>query len=391
MKHLLHLAAPAVLGVALFGACAPSSATDALPAQATIGEFATPSPASSPQGVDVAFDGSVWYAETTAGKLAVLRPDRSAAEYPVPNGGQPFIVKASVDGIWFTDSKTHAIGHLNPLTGKIVEYAIPSGASPFFIQIAPDGSKWFTETAGVGRLSPTGVFTEWAVTLEHPDDNIEQLSLDTWGNVWFVERNFDGAGEAGTNKVRRLNPYTNVISTYPVPTFGGNPAGVIANADGTVWVSEYFANAVALLDPLTAPHTDDVVKPGRQRVTGQSAPSQRIVSGRTPDTRTQVAATTRTVQPVITPGWIEFPLPTANAEAEDMRTDGRGRLWFEEDAGFLAVLDPKTAKVTEYPIPSANSGYYNIALDQRSGLLWFTEAGVFAPVTTKIGYLNTRD
>ncbi|MBB6589947.1 antibiotic hydrolase, partial [Ralstonia solanacearum] len=38
----------------------------------------------------------------------------------------------------------------------------------------------------------------------------------------------------------------------------------------------------------------------------------------------------------------------------------------------------------------ANSGYYNIALDKRNGLLWFTEAGVFAPVTTKIGYLDTR-
>lgn len=390
MKHLLHLAAPAVLGVALLGATVSSFATDAPPAQATIGEFATPSPASSPQGVDVAFDGSVWYAETAAGKLAVLRPDRTSAEYPVPNGGQPFIVKAGFDGIWFTDSKRHAIGHLNPLTGKITEYAIPSGASPFFIQIAPDGSKWFTETAGVGRLSPNGTFTEWSVTLEHPDDNIEQLSLDPRGNVWFVERNFDGAGEAGTNKVRRLDPATNVISTFPVPTFGGNPAGVIANADGTVWVSEYFANAVALLDPLTAPHTDDVVQPGRQRVSAQSAPSQRIVSGRTPATRTAVAASTHTVQPVVTPGWIEYPLPTANAEAEDMRTDRLGRLWFEEDAGFLAVLDPKTAKITEYPIPSANSGYYNIALDQRTGLLWFTEAGVFAPVTTKLGYLHTR-
>lgn len=92
----------------------------------------------------------------------------------------------------------------------------------------------------------------------------------------------------------------------------------------------------------------------------------------------------------MTQGWIEYPIPTANAEAEDMRVDRQGRVWFEEDAGSLGRLDPFEARFTEYPMPSANSGYYNIALDRRTGLLWFTEAGVFAPVTTKIGYLNTR-
>ena len=391
MKHMLRLAMPAMVSALLFGASLPSyAATGNLPGLATIAEFPTPSPASSPQGIDVAADGSVWYAETAAGKLAVRHPDGSSSEYPVPNGGQPFIVKAAADGIWFTDSGHRAIGHLDPRSGKIDEYAIPSGASPFFIQIAADGSKWFTETAGVGRLSPQGAITEWTFTLEHPDDNMEQLSLDPWGNVWFVERNFDGAGAAGTNKVRRLNPRTNVVSTYAVPTLGGTPSGVVANADGTVWVSEYYANALALLDPLVAPHSDETVAPDTRKATGQLASSPRTVSARAPSTRTAAPPAVHTVQPVVTPGWIEFPLPTANAEAEDMRVDGFGNVWFEEDAGFLGRLDPYAARYTEYAIPSANSGYYNIALDPWNGRLWFTEAGVFAPVTTKIGYLTTR-
>jgi len=391
MKRMLYLAAPAIVSVVLFGTTVQAAdAIQGAQVNAAISEFATPSPSSSPQGIDVAGDGSVWYAETSAGKIAVLRPDRTSFEFAVPNGGQPFILKAADDGIWFTDSGTRSIGHLNPANGKIDAYAIPSGASPFFIQIAPDGSKWFTETAGVGRLSPNGVVTEWAVTLEHADDNIEQLSLDPWGHVWFVERNFDGVGAAGTNKVHRLDPRTNVISTYAVPTFGGTPSGVVANANGTVWVSEYYANAIALLDPATAPHSDEVVVPHALTAGNQAAQVSRIAAGRTPSTRAPVTPSAHTVKPLVTPGWIEYPLPTANAEAEDMRVDRHGRVWFEEDAGLLGRLDPYEARITEYAIPSPNSGYYNIAWDKRTDLLWFTEAGVFAPVTTKIGYLNTR-
>lgn len=390
MKRILYLAAPALVCAALF--CMPAqsqAATNGGTAKAAFAEFATPTLSSSPQGIDLASDGSLWYSETAASKIAVFHPDHTSSEFPVPNGGQPFILKVAVDGIWFTDSATHSIGYLNPNTGAIVEYAIPSGAAPFFIQIAPDGSKWFSETAGVGRLSPSGVITEWDVTLEHPDDNIEQLSLDPWGNVWFAERNFDGSGAVGTNKVRRLNPYTNVISTYLVPTLGGNPAGVVANANGTVWVSEYFANAFALLNPFAAPHSDAIVAPNTLKAGSQSATVTRDNAGRSLGTNTQVAPSTHIGLPSVTPGWIEYPIPTANAEAEDMRVDASGRLWFEEDTGRLGVLNPCVAQFTEYTIPSTDSGYYNISLDQKTGLLWFTEAGIFAPVTTKIGSLNT--
>jgi virginiamycin B lyase len=385
MKRIAYLLVPATLSAAL--SITPAHAATH---QATIGEYPTPTQASSPQGMDVASDGSVWYSETAAGKIAVLHPDKTSTEYPVPNGGQPFILKVAADGIWFTDSATHAIGHLVPQSGKIVEYAIPSGASPFFIQIGADGSHWFSETAGIGRLSPKGVITEWTVTLEHPDDNIEQLSLDPNGNVWFAERNFDGAGAAGTNDVRRLNPRSNVISTYRVPTFGGNPAGVLANADGTVWVSEYYANALALLNPALAPHSDDVVMPNTLPANHQAAPVSPALSGPQRSTRTSVTPDAHAAQRSLTQGWIEYQIPTADAEAEDMRVDQRGQLWFEEDQGRLGRLDPWTAQFTEYTIPSPDSGYYNIALDRKADALWFTEAGIFAPVTTKIGYLDAR-
>ena len=77
--------------------------------------------------------------------------------------------------------------------------------------------------------------------------------------------------------------------------------------------------------------------------------------------------------------------------AEDMRVDQHGRLWFEEDSGLLGSLDAYHAIFAEYTVPSVNSGYYNIVLDQNEDRLWFTEAGLFAPVTTKIGFLKIKD
>jgi virginiamycin B lyase len=166
---------------------------------------------------------------------------------------------------------------------------------------------------------------------------------------------------------------------------------VRANANGTVWVAEYFANAFALLNPNVAPHTDELVQPNSAAIGGNTIQAQRINSNSGNGAATTVSPATHTVNPVVTLGWVEYHIPTANAQAEDMRVDHHGRLWFEEDSGLLGTLDWQTATFTEYAIPSANSGYFNIALDQDVGRLWFTEAGVFAPVPTKIGNLIIGD
>jgi virginiamycin B lyase len=392
MSRILSVSTIVTLCVA--GSIAAKAQTASTPAQCSFGhaaitEFLTPSAESLPQGLDIDAKGNIWYAETSAGKLAVLRPNRTTAEFTVPNGGQPITPKVASDGIWFTDGVKSAIGNLNPATGNIQEFTLPSGGFPLFLQIASDGTKWFTELTGLGRLAPDGTISEWTFALEHPDDNIEQLSIDPAGNIWFAERNFDGVGDAGTNKVRRLNPKTNVVSTYLVPTFGGNPAGVHANPDGTVWVSEYFANAFALLFPKVAPHTDEVIAPGSHAgfSTATGVPVTRF--GRQKGVRTPVAPSVASVKPKFTLGWIEYVIPTPDTESEDMRVDRFGRLWYEGDTGFLGILNPFAAVFAQYPIPSENSGYYNIALDRKTGLLWFTEAGAFATgVPTKVGNLD---
>lgn len=347
----------------------------------TVMEFPTPTPNSQAQGVEVTRDGSIWYCETLASRLVLQRPDRSVVEYPVPNNGQPNTLKIGQDGIWFTDQINNAIGVLHPETGEVVEYSVPSGVAPTFIELAPDRSVWFPEPNGVARMDPQGHFTEWQITLEKTNDgsHIEEISLDPAGRVWFAEKNYAGPGPDGTNTVRRLDPVTNLISEYRVPTLGGTPAGVLANADGTVWVTEFFGNAVALLDPGAAPHTDLTVTPLHGVAAGQSTPGSHLHAGGA----SHVAAVPVTprltaVTPSRTPGWIEYPIPFPNANAGDLRVDPSGRLWFEEDAGQIGVLDPVALTITEYPLPTQGNGYYNIEIDNH-GRIWITEAGYFAP------------
>ncbi len=237
----------------------------------------------------------------------------------------------------------------------------------------------------MGRLSPSGVVTEWQVALEKTDSHIEQISLDPGGDVWFTELNYDGGGADGTNLVRRLHPASNVVRAYPVPTFGGTPAGVHAAPSGDVWVSEYFAGKLALLDPHAAPFTSSVVAPNASPSSGHAAGPTAHPPQPTSPTVTAVSATAHVVTPTASPGWLEYAIPTAGANAEDMRLDALGLLYFEEDGGFLGVLNPASGRVVEYPIPSPNSGYYNIALAGHD--VWFAEAGAFGPVPTKVGVL----
>lgn len=353
----------------------------------TVTEFPTPTPNSLAEGVEVTGDGAIWYCETLASRLVLQRPDRSVVEYPVPNAGQPNTLKIGRNGIWFTDQVNDAIGVLDPASGSVVEYAVPSGAMPTFIELGLDGSVWFPEPSGVGRMDPAGVFTEWQIVLEKPDAHIEEISLDRAGNLWFAEKNFGGPGPGGTNTVRRLDPATDVISEYRVPTLGGTPAGVLANADGTVWVTEFFGNAVALLDPAAAPHSNLRVTPLRGVSAAQETSGNHLHAGGGPHVAAiPVTPRLTVVTPRTAPGWIEYPIPSAEANAGDLRADGAGRLWFEEDAGRIGVLDPAAPTITEYPLPTQGNGYYNIELDAR-GRIWITEAGFFAP-PSKVAVLD---
>ncbi len=358
--------------------------------QASITELPTPSAQSLPSGLDLTADGSgVFYAELTAGKIALVQNLQLVREYTLPPGAAPNIVKlAAPDTLWFTDTGNAAIGLLNPQTGAVLEFKTPSGVAPNFLQIAHDHSLWFSEPSGVGHFALSGEITEWRITLEKSDSHIEQLSIDPLGNIWFTELNYDGVGPLGTNYVRRLDPSANTVRSYAVPTFGGTPAGVQAASSGHIWVSEYFAGKIALLDPQAAPYTTDSVTPTTGLSTESHTHRQGPTSTHSTDTVTRESGVSHYVTPTKTQGWLEWLIPVTGSNIEDMRIAQSGSVYFEDDNGYLGHLDPIGNSVIEYAIPSPNSGYYNIALNGCT--LWFSEAGAFVPVPTKVGVLTVH-
>ena len=70
----------------------------------------------------------------------------------------------------------------------VTEFPLPHADSrPYTIVTGPDGNLWFTEStrSTIGRITPTGTFTEW-----HTDDDGTGpygITLGSDGNLWFID------------------------------------------------------------------------------------------------------------------------------------------------------------------------------------------------------------
>ncbi|MEM3590268.1 MAG: hypothetical protein QXN33_04670 [Candidatus Bathyarchaeia archaeon] len=119
-------------------------------------------------------------------------------------------------GVFYTDEGRDRIGFLNPQpSATLVEWrTIASGSDPYGIAVDKDGRIWFTEAG----------------------------SID------------------GRSRIGMLNPYTNVLTEYRIPTDNAEPRGILVdNMDemgrprpgftGKVWIALHRANKIAKFDP----------------------------------------------------------------------------------------------------------------------------------------------
>ena len=181
--------------------------------------FAVPTPNAILQGITVAPDGTVWFAETGAKKLGRL--DLSALtinEYSSPALVAPIQVAVDKTGIvWFTDHGNNEFGSLNPKTGEWKEYPIGyclgttcSIGLPNAISLDVNGKVWFSEhlPGRIAMVDPeSDVLTEYTIPV--PSGNRFEYAYAWWAqvgqdnSVWFTAF---GYGEIG---------YVN--SSVPVP------------------------------------------------------------------------------------------------------------------------------------------------------------------------------
>ncbi|MGZ3673974.1 MAG: Vgb family protein [Ktedonobacterales bacterium] len=205
-----------------------------------------------------------------------------------------------------------------------------------------------------------------------PNIGLMQPSVDAQGNIWF--------GEMGANRLARLDPHTNHVSTWQPPNGRYNIMSTAVDAQGNVWFAEQAANYIGKFDPATQHFTTYPLEVSNGRI---AAPQdlQFDQAGMLWFTEINSVKIGR-LDP--TTGAIHlYPLPTPDAQVFSTAADSQGRIWFTElQDGKLGMVDSKTGAVVEKPVPQTlgrAAGLYDVVTD-AGGNVWFACASVDALV-----------
>jgi virginiamycin B lyase len=250
------------------------------------------SAAVGPLELAVGPDQAMWFTGGSSHSINRITLDGQYSRVvDIPGGGQPEKILTGPDGhIWFTDAAHYTVsrldGDLGQLSLTVTEFALPASepnSAPFGMAVGPDGNLWYasaaysTFTGFMGVLQTDGTFLPhhpvpcgtgascrqpyWVIATSssifftvNPGAQIAQMSLDgtyngvsvgagsnlqgliadAQGAIWFAE--------ASTNKIGRLDPATDQVVEYRVPTMMTSPVDLAVAPDGDVWFTESFTN-----------------------------------------------------------------------------------------------------------------------------------------------------
>jgi streptogramin lyase len=216
--------------------------------------------ASTPFGVTAGPDGT-WYC--SGQDLVQVRPNGTSRSFSVAHPDVLILGALTRDGTdtWFTDSPGSRVGRPDPATGTFTMYAVPTaGSFPLGITSGPEGTLWFLERrAGqVARMTPAGVFTEWAVVFTAwalvPGAGPNRIVVGPDGTLWFTELRAHRIGRitigphgaqyaalfkaGGSNYLARFDLAGTVTRAGPVP--GALVVGTLV----AVWATDDFADTI---------------------------------------------------------------------------------------------------------------------------------------------------
>ena len=120
------------------------------------------------------------------------------------------------------------------------DFVVPPGIAdqPDGIVTGPDGNLWFVNANGrtVGRLTPAGTFTSFAV----PGALVmTRITVGGDGALWFTDDLSDTVGRITT---------TGQVTTFPLAA-GSFPLGITLGPDGAVWFCELESNKIGRITP----------------------------------------------------------------------------------------------------------------------------------------------
>jgi streptogramin lyase len=289
------------------------------------------------------YTGTVHF--TSSDPAATLPDDYTFT--PDDHGTHSFTVTLGTEGLQTLTATDTARPDLTGTATGLAEFSLPAATFPQAITAGPDGNLWFTSYSGLGRITPDGAVTTFALPNRYPAG----ITAGPDGNVWFAE--------GAANRIGRITP-DGVITEFPVPTAYSSPSGITAGPDGNLWFTEANASKVGRITPDGA-------------ITELQVPTLGSVLDITagPDGNLWFTETGANKIGRVTPDGAvtEFPLPHPNGPGH-VTAGADGNLWFTEANGIGRVT-PDGA-VTEFPLPWAPSGAEGITLGP-DGNVWFTD------------------
>jgi virginiamycin B lyase len=219
-------------------------------------EYALPQPAMGPCEVSVDQNGIEWNENILASDIGRVDPSTGAyTQYSTPTPlSIPGGTRVGADGnLWFPEFVGNKLAELNTQTGAVTEFPIP-GLAPSTPGVLPavsdditsgaDGALYFTEIGAnkIGRIDP---FTDAITQYPIPTPGAVTLNIDDGpnGSILFAEY-------AG-NKIGQFSPSTHTVTEYPLSTPGSLPYYATEGTDGAIWFDTQGTNQIGRIDPVT--------------------------------------------------------------------------------------------------------------------------------------------
>jgi virginiamycin B lyase len=300
-------------------------------AAAAIDEF--PIAGANPGSITAGPDGALWFT-MEAGDGAIGRMTTSGVHtnsFPLPpcSGSSCSSSVPPVDQIvlgpngnlWFTMTRSNAIGQMNTAGGMAIYPIDTPDSHPEGLTVGPDGRLWFTEANfnGIGAIDVGGTDVDWA--LPTSGSGPSDITDGPDGALWFTE--------SLTNKVGRITTTGVVTNEFDVPTSSSEPSG-ITNTGAGLWFTESAVGQIAQIS--TGGVITEYAGAGEQpsAITAALPPL-----GDGALWFTESGPNSNAIGRITTGGIItnHFPVPTPGSEPSDITQGPDGNIWFTE---FLA-------------------------------------------------------
>ena len=175
------------------------------------------------------------------------------------------------------------------------------------------------------------------------------------------------------------------IEEFALPTAYSSPYAIAVDKKDRIWFTESTGNNIGVYDPASKvlkeyriPSTKDLPAPGLKTDPASKTIPEKIINvysvgspGSLVIDKDGIVWTALLMGNSIVrfdpdkEEMMEFLIPTANSQPQDIAADSKGRIWFvEKNGGKLGYLDPSTQKVVEMSL-DPGAGPMGIAVDGK--------------------------